>query len=332
MRPRLCQTCWVATLRKMSGKYSVAGLTIQSTMPLPELRLAAAEDTPDWTFERGSARARPPRSRWFHHWDSPQGRRWLSFARDDDAYVLRFARTATFRVASQTRRIVCEGGSLVPGRTIRHLFLNQVLPLALTQTATCVLHASAVLDGGGAIGFAGAAGSGKSTLSAALSQNGSTLLCDDALILERTAAGYAAVPMYGAVRLWPDSADALFGHTRSYPTVSHYTRKRLVSIAAPPLPSDAPPLRVICVLARKAERKQARDLTVRALSRRDALMQLTRFAFHLDVRDPIALRVGFERMSHLVENVPVVELAYPWRLATASDTARRVVDALAQFA
>lgn len=302
-------------------------------MPLPELDAAAEDDTPDWTFERGSGRARPPRSRWFHHWDSPQGRRWLSFARDGDAYVLRFARTATFRVVPETRCILCEGSSRVPGRTIRHIFLNQVLPLALTQTATCVLHASAVLDRGGAIGFAGEAGSGKSTLSAALSQNGSRLLCDDALILERSATGYAVVPMYGAVRLWPDSADALFGKARSHPTVSHYTRKRLVRMTAPALPSDTPaPLRVICVLARHAERKQARRLTVRALSRRDALMQLTTFAFYLDVRDPIALRASFERMSRLVEHVPVVELVYPWRLSTASDMAGQVVEALAPFA
>src|SRR5919109_1095889 len=105
----------------MNTKYTVGGLTLQSELPLPELPAAHESGAADWTFHLGPRRARPPRGRWFHRWTAPQGRTWLSLGRDDDAYVLRFAKTATFRVMHDRRRIVCEGASLVPKRTIRHL-------------------------------------------------------------------------------------------------------------------------------------------------------------------------------------------------------------------
>jgi hypothetical protein len=312
-------------------KYSVGGVTLASEVPLPELGSASPGRDPDWSFQLGPTRARPPRERWFHRWTTPHGRQWLALGRDDDAYVLRFARTATFRVAPARQSIVCEGAALVPARTVRHLLLNQVLPLALTRTK-CVLHASAVVQDGGAMAFAGQTGSGKSTLSTALSRAGATLMCDDALVVDPRGGRFYGVPMYNAVRLWPDSVEALFDKSAAgFPTVSHYNVKRIVKVSngSPP---DAPALlRVICVMAAKDEMRRARQVACRALTPRDALMRLTPFAFHLDVCDADQLRQHFERLASVVERVPVIELVYPWRLGALADTAGHVLGALAKF-
>lgn len=316
----------------MQAKYTVGGLTLQSELPFPELQAAAANGPADWTFTLGSRRARPPQGRWFHRWTAPQGRTWLSFGRDDDAYVLRFARTATFRVMHDRRRIVCEGASLVPKRTIRHLLLNQVFPLALTPTR-CVLHASVVLDRGSIIGFVGPTGSGKSTLSAALSQAGATLLSDDAMVIDEQTDGMSVVPMYGAVRLWPDSLNAVFDRdAEAFPTASHYNHKRIVKLpVAPPPPAEAR-LRVLCIVAAKPELKRARRVTVQRLSARDALMRIMPFAFQLDVQDRTGLKGSFERLARVADQVPIVELTYPWRLSALPRTARDVLAALEAFA
>lgn len=315
----------------MQAKYLVGGLTLESELPLPELPLAAANGAVDWTFAIGARRARLPRGPWFHRWTAPQGRTWLSFGRDERAYVLRFARTATFRVQHDTRQILCEGASLVPKRTIRHLLLNQVLPLALTPTR-CVLHASAAFHGGGAVGFAGDTGSGKSTLSAALHQAGAIVMCDDALVIEERHDSVNVVPMYGAVRLWPDSVRAVFDNEAdAFPTASHFNHKRIVKLAGAervPLPAR---LRVLCMVAPKPQLKRARRLQVRQLSPREAVMRLLPVAFHLDVRNRRAVGDSFERLATLAERVPVIELTYPWNLAALPRTAHDVLDALEAF-
>lgn len=315
----------------MHTNYSIGGLTLQSELPLPELQAATTHGPADWTFEIGGRRARPPRGRWFHRWAAPQGRTWLSFGRDEDAYVLRFARTATFRVDHGARTIVCEGASLVPKRTIRHLLLNQVLPLALTPTR-CVLHASAAFERGGAIGFAGETGSGKSTLSAAINQAGATLLCDDALVVDQQDAGVCVVPMYAAVRLWPDSLRAVFDEDADhFPTAAHYNHKRIVRFATGDGPVVPVRLRTLCVVAPKPQLKRARDVRVRQLSPREALMRVMPVAFHIDVRDRRELSASFERLAALAERVPVVELTYPWNLARLPRTAPEVLRALESF-
>ena len=316
----------------MNARYTVGGLTLESELSFPELPPAAANGPADWTFALGSRRPRPPQGRWFHRWTAPQGRIWLSFGRDEEAYILRFARTATFRVMHDRRAILCEGASLVPRRTIRHLLLNQVFPLALTSTR-CVLHASGVLDRGGVIGFAGQTGSGKSTLSAAVSQAGAQLMCDDALVIDERRDGMHAVPMYGSVRLWPDSLRTLFDNdAERFPTAAHYNHKRIVKLAAVDAAISPAPLRVLCVVAPKPQLKRARAVTVRRLSRRDAVMRLMPVAFQLDVEDRNVLHASFERLARLVEHVPVVELAYPWRLSALPRTAHDVLAALAAFA
>ena len=196
-----------------------------------------------------------------------------------------------------------------------------------------MLHASAVATPSGAIGFAGGTGVGKSTLSAALARAGSPLITDDALMLDPASNRFLAVPMYGSVRLWPDSAGALFGSPDTHPPVASYTNKRLIAVDPAPARLNAPiPLRVLCLLGSRDAMRRARRVSIRTLSPRDAVIRLTSLAFQLDVHDPVELRDRFERLTAIVETVPVVELIYPWRLSGISGTAADVLRALDECA
>jgi hypothetical protein len=157
-------------------------------------------------------------------------------------------------------------------------------------------------------------------------------MCDDALVVEKRGERFYGIPMYNAVRLWPDSVEALFDTSADgFPTVSHYNVKRIVRLANGSAPGATAPLHVLCVMAPRGEMKRARCVEWRELPRRDALMRLTPFAFHLDVCDAGQLRDNFERLAAVVEGVPVVELVYPWRLRALSGTAHQVLDALSTF-
>ena len=306
--------------------YRFGDLTFASQLPLPEL--PPSDAAPDWTLRLTPDRARPPRHGWFHHWDSPRGRRWLSFGRDGGDYLLRFTRLVTFRLSPSARDIVCEGVTRVPARTVRHLLLNQVMPLGLGGGERIVVHASAVSSDSGAIAFAGAAGVGKSTLAAACAREGWPVVCDDALVV-RSGSVVTVAPTYRAVRLWPEAAAAVFGSQTSAraPTVSHYTRKRLVALSGP-ASQNALPLRALCVLAPASRMRRATHVSARPLSKRDALIRLASFVFQLDVQDPEALRSTFARLATLVEHTPTIELAFPWRLTRWRETAIGVMHAV----
>ena len=82
-------------------QYQWCELTLGSDVELPELRRAS--DQPlvhhDWRIRmhRGRAPRRTGRQ-WFHHWRFPDGRRWLSLARADGGYLVRFPSLADFDV------------------------------------------------------------------------------------------------------------------------------------------------------------------------------------------------------------------------------------------
>jgi hypothetical protein len=114
-----------------------------------------------------------------------------------------------------------------------------------------------------------------------------------------------------------------------FPTVSHYNNKRIVKMAGM-TPAPAARLRLLCVVAPRAELQRTRHVTVRQLSPRDALMRLVPMAFHLDVQDRTELQRTFERLSTIVERVPVAELSYPWRLSALPRTAQDVLAAVSQ--
>jgi hypothetical protein len=94
----------------------------------------------------------------------------------------------------------------LPRTTFRHLLLDQVLSLVLSQSGHFVLHASAVHSNEfGTVAFVGHAGSGKSTLGGALGIRGCSVASDDCLVVADVGGTPMVVPGYPGLRLWRDS-------------------------------------------------------------------------------------------------------------------------------
>src|SRR5215213_5406611 len=98
--------------------------------------------------------------------------------------------------------------------------LGPVLGFVLRLRGVLALHASVVAVGDRAVALAGPAGAGKSTAAAAFARAGHPVLADDVAALDPDGDGFGARPAYPRLRLWDDSAGALFGADEPLPLLT----------------------------------------------------------------------------------------------------------------
>lgn len=297
--------------------YRFAGLILSADFPVPELPRATGRAV--LRVSLGTRQRRDGRHSWRHVWRLPDRRAWMRVARMTRGHLVQFPGYAEFEVSPAA--IVCHPRAGVPIATVRHLLLDQLLPAILTSRARLVLHASAVAIRGGAIGFLGTAGVGKSTVAAALVRGGASIVTDDALVLDWNGDGVHAVPSYPGLRLWPDSR-RLLGSWRPIrrARVAHYSRKERWSGAGVPFCRSRLPLRALYVVT------PGNVCRLVPLSARQSMLALVRHSMMLDATDPKTIKQGFELAARLVDRVPVARLIVPPGAKALSDVCRSVFD------
>ena len=257
-------------------------------------------------------------------WESPSGEPWLKTGKDDNRYLLRFPRVADFLIEPDSDTTICYPRRGVERATLRHLLLDHVLPLVVSNRGRIILHASAVATPAGGVAFLAAAGSGKSTLAASLSLAVWPLVADDSLLVEPGADGVLATASYPGVRLWHSSLVALAGASVRSRRVSRYSEKRRLAPPAPGFRFRSRPV----MLTRLYVLGPARDdgVTIGRLSRRDALVELVKHAYTLDIDDRRKVVGHFERLYRHRPALSIRRLSFPRRfapLAAVRDVIRR---------
>lgn len=301
-------------------QYRAYGLVLASDAPLPELTPIAGAESAAQADVR--IRFLGPRqeffspSHWFMSWTLPTGDLWLSCAKDERGYLLRFPELADFFIDFSGREIVCYAGRETPPLTTSHLLLNQVLPLVLNLRGSDALHATAILTPHGVCAFAGPTGAGKSTLAASFLRNGYPALSDDCLVLENSGGQILATPAFPGLRLWPDAVEALRDHGDALHPVAQYTSKqRLVSkCQSAEFPTAAHPLARIYSLARPDDEEtedRLADPHIECLSRRDSFIELLQCTFRLDITDRAMLLRQFHFLEQVISHVPFRRLSVP---------------------
>lgn len=254
---------------------------------------------------------------WFMHWYSPKGELWLSFAKINNGYLLRFHQLADFFINGEGNQITYTPKQEVPEETVRHLLLDQVIPLVVNLKGGQALHVSAVLMPEGVVAFAGPTGSGKSTLSGALFNLGYPLVCDDCLALLIKNDEILATPAYPGLRLWDDALVYLFGDNGAYAPVAHYTDKHRVEIEkiTKAYCTEPKPLKRLYAIADTPEGKDETDdetdIVIERLSARESFMALVRCAFKLDITDQGMLKRQFHFLERAASRVSVRRLIFP---------------------
>lgn len=292
--------------------YRFGPLRLVTTIRLPELGAPRPPRAGAWRvrFSRGAV---AERARWTQSWSFPDGRPWARIGIVAAGFVVRFARTAAFRIDVPQRTIVARARDGVPVATVRHLLLDQVLPLVIAQGRHLVIHASAVEVDGEAVAFVGESGSGKSTLAGWCVRAGRALLADDCFVVDVRRQPAEAIPACSGLRLWPDAVAALFASAERGRAIAHYSVKRRLHPVRSPLNGRDRrlPLRALCVLQRGGS-CGAPSLT--RLRGQEAFAAIIACTFHLELNRAAAAR-ALDRVAALLDRTPAYRLQLPHSLA-----------------
>jgi hypothetical protein len=314
--------------------YLLAERTIACDWALPELVENKAPDATRVAPEMRIVFPDEPAPRdgeWFHSW-VPKGEpedTWLRFGTMPGGYLLDFPGYGRFSLSTSGKDLRCFPVRDTPAPTTRHLLLDQVIPLAFNLMGDVVVHACALVHDEQAIAIVAASGSGKSTTAAYLGTHGAQVLTDDCLVLRQASGTWHAFPYYHGMRLWPDDLARMLPDSAGGEVVSHYTDKLRVS-SSPHLAyrSSSAPLRAIISLPEAAVPPARVELA--SLAPRAAFFEILQATFSFEVREKLALRQQFERVSQLVEAVPAFALAYRRDFDLLPDVRAAILSALRQ--
>jgi hypothetical protein len=291
--------------------YTIARRAVESEILLPELEPRTGRGPDALQIRLG--RVRPAaRTVVAQDWLA-DGRLWRAVFGVPEGYLFDFPELAVFLASRDGAAIDVFPDPEIPQESVRHLLLDQVLPYLAPTWGGTVFHASGVAMPGGAIGFLGATGLGKSTLAAAFARHEFGVLCDDCFFVEEGSDGFRARRWYPGLRLWPDNLEAVGDSSN----VAHYTSKKRFRVPAAG-PVDAP-VRAFFLLEPPASEDRIR---IEKLSARAAAIELTRHAFFLDPQERPGFQRFFDRVVRLSESVPLFRLSYP----RSFETLDRVVE------
>jgi hypothetical protein len=309
--------------------YLAAGILLRTDLELSELRTAPADASgPTWTI------AEAPRLRSAGPFETivelrqPDGTLWSTYASaPDGTYLLRYdAVGVEVGIDPATRSVELVGPADLAETTRGHLVIDQVVPHLAALDGGLVLHASAVEVSGQALAFVAPSGFGKSSLAAAFVQRGAPLLSDDYLLLERDGPRYLAASAYPGLRLWTDSADHFGGGAVGLPEVAHYTDKRRLAVEGEALP--ALPLGAIVALGRPPRPDQP-PCAIGRIRGGDAFISVFQQIFRVDRAGRALQQSELQRVSDLVEAVPVLLIQHRRDYALLPEVLATIDDALA---
>lgn len=247
---------------------------------------------------------------WLHHWQLPAGDITLSLARSSSGYLFRFPDRTDFLVSEDGLDIRCRPAADATPDTIEHYYWAQVLPRVLSHRGHVMVHASAVAIDNQAVAFIGETGYGKSTLAAAFGRQGAPMLADDCLRLALENRQVTATPFDTGLRLWPDSLKALFETPPALFPMAHYSTKKRLTPGSQA--KETPhPLKAIFILEAPDRCKANSPIKVAPITKRNALLNLIRQSFQLDVTDRQKNQNLFHRLADMTQHLPAYSLGYP---------------------
>jgi len=286
----------------MMRRFRVFDLALDSDVAFPELEPSPAP-APDLVLRSGEEHdAPPPDADWFHALHLASEDAWLRVGRHAGAFVMQFRDFLTLQVAPPD--LTWWRDPDLPDDSLRHVLLNQALPMIVAHAPRTVLHAACVALDGRAVLIAGPAGAGKSTLAAALASRGWHSAGDDAVAVACGPAGARARVAYAGLRLWPDACVAL-GVPGGTPVISEDGKRQFRTARQG---SEDLPVSAICLLATAGPCERA---SLRPLSAREAVMGLIRNAYVLDTQDRARAASHLAALSRLAKGTTVCELRTP---------------------
>jgi hypothetical protein len=248
------------------------------------------------------------RSEPFHRYVLQDGTVWTEFYRAADGYLLRFPGLADFEVSADGIEVTAYPFPGIDEPTTEHLYINQIVPLAMSRQGLPAFHASVVTVPSGAVAFLGQSGRGKSTLAASFALGEAEFLTDDALFVEEINGGCRVLPSHASLRLWEDSVDALIGtEIPRAGSISYTTKARLLAGEGLAYSETARTLLAAYVL----EPQGSTTVSIQPLTGVERFVAWLGNSFLLDIEDRELLERHFEWTHRISSIVPTFTLDYP---------------------
>jgi len=275
-------------------------------------------------FTQGESRPQAPiRDAPFHEWVLQDGTPWSLIYRTQSGYLLRFPELADFQVTRDGQAVFGWPVPGIPEQTLQHLYLNQVLPLALSKQGKLVFHASAVEIGDVGVAFMGESGRGKSTLAASFATSGSRFLTDDGLVVENVVGEWRILPSHPSIRLWEDSQQALIATgVLMAPPVSYTSKSRFLAGNDIVFCEQSRRLQCVYFLGTGTSAKPQFE----HLPPSDALIELVKHSFLLDIEERELLAAHFDELSRLASRPLYYRLDYPRRYEDLAQVRKAIMD------
>jgi hypothetical protein len=183
--------------------------------------------------------------------------------------------------------------------------LGPVLGFILRLRGAVCLHASAVALGGRAVALVGRAGAGKSTTAGAFAAAGVPVLSDDVTALDDRGGTLLVQPGNPRLRLWPASAQILFGAPDALPRLTPNWDKLYLDLEAGGFAFQQTPLALAAVYLLGPRSGDGRAPRVEPLSPQDALVGLVGNTYVNYLLDGAMRAREFALLGKLARGVPV---------------------------
>lgn len=212
------------------------------------------------------------------------------------------------------------------GRTIRWCYtasltfedaatylLGPVLGFILRRRGTVCLHGATICVGERAFALVGPGGAGKSTVAAALSQSDCRILHDDIAALAERGRTLEVLPGYPRLRLWPSSAQALFGSSNALPRITPNNPdwdKCYLDLAEYPDAFTRSPSRLAAVYFGQPNNEYP-EPTVEPLTAARGMIRLVANVYMSGLGDDTIRAREFDVLSRLANEVPLRQIKCP---------------------
>lgn len=300
-------------------RYRAYGLTIDSTLEIPEMSVAAdgnGGSEADVVIRRGTVpEALAERL--------AEGNAYQASATE---LLLEIEDVGRYLV-SDGREVTFEPAPSATDHDVRVFLLGTCFGALLHQRGALVLHASGIGTDRGAVLFAGGSGAGKSTLLAEMMRRGYKMMVDDVCAITRDPrrdGALVVMPSYARTRLWGDAAAHLdvdttdFHRTRSH--MDKYERLVPDQFWAQP----APLRKIYCLVATKADLLELDPLPAMAVP--PVILENTYRKMFLD---PFGVREHhFDLTSDIARSVPVSWAIRPFGSFRVGELADMVIEDL----
>jgi len=309
--------------------YEIFGKKILSNILLPELRRSSKRSDISSDLIRLSvceSLANLSQLQWSPFWTLLNGEAWMLISRTADCYYLKFPDLMICKVELDSFSIFCIRLNNTPDSTLRHLILDQVIPLVLSKQGSLILHMAVVKIGDIGVGFLGESGQGKSTLTAEFSQNGYEVISDDSVLVELASGTYCAVSNYPGIRLWDDSCEGVFQGSASGATpMAHYTLKKRIKPASNVSNTVRVPLEVLFVLENELNDSPA-EVAILDMNFQEKLRILLESKFRLETSNSVDLSLEFETLTNLANVVQCRKIHYQRNYSTIGSVRTAISD------